>query len=1149
MTKLLMSILKALLLLVVLAAIGFGGLLLAQYRGWPNWVALLAIAAALFIFVLVFFLRRYFLRRRERAFVKRVVAQDLSVSAESAQRKPQRLLDLEERWSAAIATLRAAPRQHNRDPLYARPWFMMLGDTGSGKTAALTSSRLPSILTDADPAVRTGATRNCDWWFFADAVMLDTAGRYAVPRDKEDQLEWEDFLTLLAKYRRKEPLNGLIVTLPADRLLAGDEDALSEYGRVLRRRIDQLMRVLGTRFPVYLLLTKMDLVFGMSALSQLLPAGARGQVVGLLNESTNRRPADFLTDAIHQVTQRLKEARLRLSYGAAGNAGRAMLFPDEFERLGPAIAAFVTGAFHETPYLETPLLRGIFISSARQSGPLKTGVLGGLASTRETSWGSENTSQGLFLPDIFTTILPQDRQSFRRIREYLKWRSTTAGLALGAWYLLLITVVGLASLSYITERDAMTPARQAFPSKPQLGVDRAADLVTLGTLRDNILTMEQGLQGRLPPALAFFSQGDTAVTALKQRYVEWFRTYVLQPMERAMGERLAVLQYTNQSSSIEPFLEYLVWRVATVKNRNSKNQAQDDGLADPLESIALSFGRREPYVIALFPDLYRTFVNWETNQAVLESELKQSQTMALQLIQRESTNLHWLTDWADSKPGLSAVTLGNFWPGMGTPDPSLIVAAAFTRAGKDEIERFLTRLALVIPSSDALAPRTAAFWSWYAAQFYSRWGSFASQFDTGRNLLLTRLDWMNAGATMPTMENPYFHLINRMNDEFTAIASLAAPAPIAQFSKAFYEMSRVYQGKTKAATWKQKVIGRVAEVDSDLAQRTDVSAIAAKDLADYLTALGTLLPATTSTDAAFRLIAESYSQAPNPKTSGAVDLATAAAHRLRQSLGKGNADQGSLQALIDGPLDFLVAMLLSESACGFNEVWQTDVVAPAFNLPQGELWQQLFDKQGLVPKFLGGPAKPFLRQTPRGWTADTWMGIKFPLQDPFLSFLNQGSINRPPLQPSYTVTVSAQPTNINKTAKSIPRQTQLALTCKGEQQVLDNFNFPSSRNFTWEPETCGEVDLKIVMPEVTLTKTWPGPEGFLAFLRTFERGSAQFRPTDFPTERDILEGLAVEQIQVKYIIKNAGAIKGIVQYPPLLVPEQAATCLAVFQQR
>ena len=57
---------------------------------------------------------------------------------------------------------------------------MFVGPPGAGKTTALLNCGLKFPLADAAVTpVRVkgvGGTRNCDWWFTDDAVLIDTAG-------------------------------------------------------------------------------------------------------------------------------------------------------------------------------------------------------------------------------------------------------------------------------------------------------------------------------------------------------------------------------------------------------------------------------------------------------------------------------------------------------------------------------------------------------------------------------------------------------------------------------------------------------------------------------------------------------------------------------------------------------------------------------------------------------------------------------------------------------------------------------------------------------------------------------------------------------------------------------------------------------------
>ncbi|GAB6060158.1 type VI secretion protein IcmF/TssM N-terminal domain-containing protein [Desulfonatronum parangueonense] len=1146
MTRLLFTALKIFLLLALAAAVGFGALLLADHMQWPRWIVGVAVSGVFFAVVLVLFLRRYYYRRREEKFVKRVVDQDQASIQAAPAHERRRLQELQDRWTAAVQTLRSSRLRHRGDPLYTLPWFMVFGETGSGKSTAVSHARLTSILTDVGPTRGIASTRNCDWWFFENAVVLDTAGRYAVPLEEEDREEWERFLTLMAKYRRKEPLNGLIVTLPADRLLADDEDALVAYGRSIRMRLDQLMRVLGAKFPVYVLVTKLDLVMGMTALAELLPESQRGQAMGLLNDIEKRAPEEFLDEATAHIARRLKDLRLLLAGGAGASGGRAALFPDEFERLTPQIRAFIQGAFHENPYQETPFFRGLFISSGRQSGLTRSGVLGALESFKDRQWRLPDTGLGLFLHDFFSAILPKDRFGFRMLGEYMSWRTATTNLALGAWMLLLLTFIGLSSLSYVQIRQAMQPVHEAFPQAPPMGADLAQDMVSVGLMRDRIAGMQHDLHTGIWPKMGFY-QGQSALTRLKNTYNAWFRDYILTPTDEAMGQKFVNLGIHDQEEILAPYLEYLVWRIDTLKAREAGRPRTDQpGQDGPIQALALAFGGRLPYVAAFFPDMYRSYAVWEGDVGILSRERREMQMWANRIIEIEGQDLHWLVDWAASRPNLHDVTLNDFWAGLGQVPGEPWVSRAFTRRGVQEIQKLLEQVALTSADPEAFSKRKQAFWKWYAKQFDLQWDEIVNHFDLGMDKLVTRDDWLKTSAGMATLDNPYFNLIWRLRDEYSAIRNVLYEPEVVEMTERNYReiefLVENYRAKQMGTSLDARISEKIRQLEARVFNLED-SLAAVEHFQTYMEQLKALQQISTSTEVAFRFASQEFGMDGNVQSP--VDLALAAADTISHLLVKGrSAENVEFWNIVKGPLYFLVTMIIYETACAVNELWESQVLAETVNIPARELWPTLFGDKGVVPAFLAGTARPYLRRTQDGWGPSTWLNIPFPFRHDFLTFLDQGSVRRQQLQPKYIVPVTTLPTNVNVEAKSEPYQTTLTLQCAAQPQTLDNFNFPNSLDFVWEPATCDDVNLRIYFREATLSRTWPGEWGFRDFLRDFRAGRKVYTPDDFPQQKSILEGLGVQRIQVNYSMQNVDPVLAITDYPPLTVPRQAAHCWA-----
>ena len=176
--------------------------------------------------------------------------------------KRQEIEQLKERMAEALASLKTSKLGRGRSgkaALYALPWYIIIGPPGSGKSTALAKSELnfPYL----DPSGRgirgVGGTRNCDWWFTSESILLDTAGRYTT--EAEDREEWIAFLDLLRKNRPHKPVNGVIVAVAISDLMNASDEQLVQHAKTIRARIDELIERLGITFPVYLLFTKCDL--------------------------------------------------------------------------------------------------------------------------------------------------------------------------------------------------------------------------------------------------------------------------------------------------------------------------------------------------------------------------------------------------------------------------------------------------------------------------------------------------------------------------------------------------------------------------------------------------------------------------------------------------------------------------------------------------------------------------------------------------------------------------------------------------------------------------------------------------------------------------------------------------------------------------
>jgi len=358
-------IVNLIIFLLLIGAVIFGVWYLTTVNEWPLWVGALILAGIIGGVLTIVLLRRYLLRNNERKFVKRVIAQEDSAIFTTVQDNQLLINDLEKQWEKSIKTLYGSKLSKGHNPIYALPWILIVGESGAGKTSLIKNSRLSSAITDIEETAQYAGTKNCDWWFFEDAIILDTAGRYTVPIDsKKDNAEWERFLALLSKYRKKEPLNGMIVAISADRLLENNKDLIQAEALNIRKRIDQLMISIGAKFPVYLMVTKMDKVYGFTDFCDTLPMELQSQAMGYMNESLNNHWQEVLDKGIDFIKSKIRSLELFIIQKDTKEIKNLLLFSKEFDRLVPALKDFSHIIFGDNPYQKIPMLRGVYFSSA-----------------------------------------------------------------------------------------------------------------------------------------------------------------------------------------------------------------------------------------------------------------------------------------------------------------------------------------------------------------------------------------------------------------------------------------------------------------------------------------------------------------------------------------------------------------------------------------------------------------------------------------------------------------------------------------------------------------------------------------------------------------------------------------------------------------
>lgn len=264
--------------------------------------------------------------------------------------------------------------------LYQLPWYVIIGAPGAGKTTALLNAGLDFPLTDSlgNAAIRgVGGTRHCDWWFTDSAVLIDTAGRYALQESQRarDASEWQNFIHLLKRYRTRQPINGVIITISVADLLTDSAEARHAQATALRQRMVELHQQTGIHFPVYVMVTKTDLLKGFLSFYGALTKQQRDAVWGFTFPWDPGKPHKdswhrSFNQHFHLLEQRLQQQLAGVMAQDRDLTQRAdsFLFPQEFSSLRPLLSEYLDVVFSGHQDAVAWSARGLFFTSGTQEG-------------------------------------------------------------------------------------------------------------------------------------------------------------------------------------------------------------------------------------------------------------------------------------------------------------------------------------------------------------------------------------------------------------------------------------------------------------------------------------------------------------------------------------------------------------------------------------------------------------------------------------------------------------------------------------------------------------------------------------------------------------------------------------------------------------
>lgn len=271
---------------------------------------------------------------------------------------------------AFITTLRRLSDWAGVKSPYALPWFLLIGEAGSGKSSLVHSARVPRLLPLEETPIGKDATLHA----FEGGIVIDTPGALIMTPEGRagDRDRWRGLTRRLQIHRPQRGLDGVILTIPVTDLTGAGAlgpDSLLAKGDILQERLLDLMRQTGLRLPVHIVITQCDRLPGFSDFWQMPPAGGPDTMLGWSQPHVSDLPFEP-ADIDKAMVDLVRDLWAHYVHAAAGldkptDPDGMFSFPGAFSSIASPLKTILSRVMRVPPYQEGHFLRGIWFTGAQ----------------------------------------------------------------------------------------------------------------------------------------------------------------------------------------------------------------------------------------------------------------------------------------------------------------------------------------------------------------------------------------------------------------------------------------------------------------------------------------------------------------------------------------------------------------------------------------------------------------------------------------------------------------------------------------------------------------------------------------------------------------------------------------------------------------
>ncbi|MCA2015842.1 type VI secretion system membrane subunit TssM [Vibrio tritonius] len=504
----------------------------------------------------------------------------------------------EERQEAELNQVMVDMKQNlnKRNYLYALPWYLVMGLENAGKTSLINRSGQNFVFSSVRRASgkKSDNPYSFDWWIGDDSVLIDPDGELLTQgsreMDNDGEMErrlWQHFVNWLDRTRSRRPLNGIVLALDVSHLATASATERKAYASLLRARIREVMETLSTRLPVYIALTKLDLLYGFEPFFKHYSKSEREEVLGFTFSLESIEQLDHWLDEfskdygkfVSRINDILPEAVADTMPLDERNA--IYSFTRQMAGLKDILLQFFEEALASDQFSTSALVRGAYFTSVYQQG-VPTNAFDDAASRRYGLTHAVNRAQHAknstvyFTQKLFNNIIYPEAglasDNFRVTRQ----KRRLMGLSVLSCAIVSVLLIGSWQRNYdanIHHSDAVLAKvnqyKQEFPSNFKMASQQEV-LEPLNKIRE--ATLEFGFFREKPEYISDLGlyQGHTIGPRVEETYLNLLETRFLPLL---MADVIVDLKHARTDE--EKLAVLRVYRMMTDKSGRYKDYVMD----------------------------------------------------------------------------------------------------------------------------------------------------------------------------------------------------------------------------------------------------------------------------------------------------------------------------------------------------------------------------------------------------------------------------------------------------------------------------------------------------------------------------------------------------------------------------------------------